>query len=172
MVLCTRALDRDGLRGLLLDHLRKVLLGTVRSIDGKSIEVMWKKGQFAGYTDVLPVEESGTAVKGVERLHLIRGPKGGKYFARYRLEARHLTARLDYEAFAEFNERHGIELGQMEFRFKTVARTEVRELPWNGHIVSPTEASVVDTATNVAASMSEVVTSQQQALARQRLRPG
>jgi hypothetical protein len=62
----------------------------------------------------------------VERVHLIRGRKGGDYTARYSLDLQDLNARFDYNAFSDFNHRHGIEPGVVEFHFTSAAR----EAPW------------------------------------------
>lgn len=135
----------------------------------KAIEVRWKQGEFAGYTDVFPVDEFKTDVTAAERVHLIRGPAGGRYTARYSLTVRGLTARLDYTAFPHFNENRGIVLGIMEFRFTDAMRQKVSQLRWDGSLVAPPEASV---STVVAESISDAVTSQNRAFAKQLMRPG
>jgi hypothetical protein len=45
----------------------------------------------------------------VERVHPIRGRKGGDYTARYNLDLQDLNARFDYNAFSDFNHRYRIE---------------------------------------------------------------
>jgi hypothetical protein len=61
----------------------------------------------------------------VEQVHRIRGRKGGNYAARYNLDWQDLNARLDYNAFSDFNHVHGIELGVVEFHFTSAARSTV-----------------------------------------------
>lgn len=136
----------------------------------KAIEVSWLKGDAAGYTDVFPVDEFAVEIRNVERVHRLRGPKGGTYFARYRLVVQGVTATLDYSAFADVNERNGIELGVMAFRFTSIARNEVAQLMWNGRPIPTSEATAVTTTS--ANTLAEVITSQERALARQLTRRG
>ena len=85
----------------------------------------------AGYTDVFPVDEFAKTMVGVERAHLVRGPRGGRHSARCRLSVNVWDAEMDYGAFGDYNKRHGMERGVMRFRFADAKRTRVQSLWWN-----------------------------------------
>ncbi|HYN09130.1 MAG TPA: HNH endonuclease [Vicinamibacterales bacterium] len=138
----------------------------------QAIEVSWRTDPGKGYTDVLPVDEFSKEVTGAERLHIVRGPRGGVHQARYRLDVSGSRARLDYTAFREFNVRHGMLNGRMELQFSNPARTHVEQLRWNGKIVKSSQAVVETKMLAVPISTADIVVEQQKALAEQTLRPG
>jgi HNH endonuclease len=138
----------------------------------QAIEVSWRTGPGKGYTDVLPVDEFLKEVTGAERLHIVRGPRGGIHQARYRLDVSGTRARLDYTAFRDFNSRHDMVNGRMEFQFSNPARTHVEQVRWNGKIVKPSQAVVETKMLTAPVSTAEIVVKQQNALAEETLRPG
>ncbi len=92
------------------------------------IELSWQTGPAAGYTDVFPVDEFSKDAISAERIHLVRGPRGAVYHAKYCLELSGLDARLDYRAFTAFNKRHGMLIGVLEFRFTNVGADTSQKL--------------------------------------------
>jgi len=83
----------------------------------RNVEVRWKRGTAAGYTDVFPVDEFAKTLTHAERAHLVRGPRGGQHSARFSLTVKTSNAEMDYTAFPVYNKRHGMEHGVMRFRF-------------------------------------------------------
>lgn len=108
----------------------------------RSIEVRWIRGTAAGYTDVFPIDEFSRELTGDERAHLVRGPRGGKHTARFRLTVTNAEASLDYAAFVQWNERHGMDPGVMKLVFGNAGRTSVKSLWWDGQQVPPEDATV------------------------------
>lgn len=109
---------------------------------GRKIEVHWLTGNVKGWVDVFPVEQFARLGDGIEGAHLVRGPKGGKHTARFRLTVSRLAAELDYRAFPQFNKRHGMILGVMTLRFTDSKRQPVQSLEWKGRPVSSADARV------------------------------
>lgn len=106
------------------------------------VTLKWIEGDAKGYTDWFSQAAFSRAVSGAEQTHVVRGPKGGVYHARYRLSTRNALATLDYSEFEAFNEAHGMELGTMTIEFLDKARQRPTRVLWNGKAVTPTEATV------------------------------
>src|SRR5690606_13414807 len=97
----------------------------------RRIEIRWKRGTAAGYTDVFPIEEFSQPVTDAERTHLVRGPGGGSYTARYALSVKAREATLNYSAFAAYNKRQDMDVGVMTIRFTDGRRAQVQSVLWN-----------------------------------------
>jgi HNH endonuclease len=104
--------------------------------------VHWLSGDPKGYVDWYPVADFAREVTGVQLVHLVTGPRGGKYHARYRLRVRGRNAKLDYRPFREFNERYTMELGVMDLEFKDNARVSVASVSWDGVRLNEKEIAV------------------------------
>jgi hypothetical protein len=109
----------------------------------RNIEVRWKQGPAAGYTDVFRADEFAKLTSGAERSHTVRGPHRGRHSARFKLTVKRSDAEMDYSAFPEYNKRHGMDRGVMRFRFTDPARTRVKSLWWDSDLVEPNFAEVV-----------------------------
>ncbi|HXG69481.1 MAG TPA: HNH endonuclease signature motif containing protein [Gemmatimonadaceae bacterium] len=81
------------------------------------------------------------------------------------------VARLDYAFFKTFNDRHGMEIGVMEFDFSNLSRTRVDAVRWNGKILRGTDIRV-QTRSVALASVADIVTESHRAMAKVLLRPG
>ena len=138
----------------------------------KNIEVRWKKGSAAHFTDVFPADEFSKEVVDGERTHLVVGPRGGNHSARFLLTVSDREARLDYVARREYNERHGMDLGVMRFRFVDRRRSVVESLWWNDRIVDGAEAVVAEVARGTESTLGELAVALHRRQARMLLRPG
>lgn len=138
----------------------------------RNIEVRWKRGTAAGYTDVFPVDEFAKSLVGAERVHLVRGPRGGKHSARFRLtiDGRHVE--MNYSAFSEYNKRQGMERGIMRVRFADAKRTRAQILWWNGERISSADAQLVTVSLKGPSSPGELAAQAQRVDAKVLLRPG
>lgn len=137
----------------------------------RNIEVQWKSGIASGYTDVFPLDEFARLITDAERAHLVRGPRGGKHNARFRLKVTSYAAEMDYSAFPAYNKRHGMERGIMRFRFTDNARTDVESIWWNDQPVGA-EAKVLTVKVSEASSLGELAVQTHRAEAKVLLRPG
>jgi hypothetical protein len=138
----------------------------------KAIEIRWNSGDAKGYTDVFPIDEFGREVTGAERLHLVRGPHGGKYEARYRLKVKATRADLDYRPFAAFNRHHGMYVGVMQLQFNDRSRATVKSVFWDGQHLDEGDVSVGAAVLSEPPSPGEDAACAQQRLANVQIRDG
>ncbi len=103
----------------------------------KAFVLTW--GPDVGYSDIIQVRQFAREARGVESLHLVRGPRGGEYQARYRLNVKAKRATLDYRAFNAFNTHAGMELGVFTLHFTNSNRTSLARVDWNGTPLSNAE---------------------------------
>ena len=106
------------------------------------ISIEWLSGDPKGYVDWFPVADFAGHVSNAQRAHLVTGPRGGMYHARYRLDIGGKRARLDYAAFPELNDRHGMELGVMALDFEDSSRTSVVAVYWDGALLGKGDVTV------------------------------
>jgi len=109
----------------------------------RAIEVRWLKGSPKGFTDVFPVEEFKKEVEGAERLHVVRGPHGGVYYARFLLTVSDIIATLNYSEFSDFNDRHGMDIGIMELEFKDSSRRVAKSVRWKQRLLKSQDALAI-----------------------------
>ena len=107
--------------------------------------VTWLSGDAKGYADWFPTADFVKPTMGAERVHLVTGPRGGRYHARCRVTVSQCTAVLDYRPFPEYNERYGMELGVMELRFADASRSHITHVAWDRSELSLREARVSST---------------------------
>lgn len=94
------------------------------------ITVLWHDEESEGYTDLLPEEwftKRGTLK---ERIHDVRGPRGGLYKAKCNVKIQPSYADLDYGSYPEFNAAHEMYLGTMRIQFKGASRHDATQILW------------------------------------------
>jgi len=94
------------------------------------ITVLWHDEESEGYTDLLPEEWFSERGALKERIHDVRGPRGGLYKAKCNVKIHSSCADLDYGAYPEFNTAHEMYIGTMRIRFKSTGRHDVVQVLW------------------------------------------
>ena len=108
----------------------------------KWIALKWVAGDAKGYTDWFPLNDFARATQDAQRIHLVLGPRGGRYHARCSIHVSGRSATLDYRRYRSFNNRHGMQLGVLEFHFANTSRAVVRDVLWNDVTILVGEAEV------------------------------
>jgi HNH endonuclease len=137
----------------------------------KCIELKWIAGDARGYTDRFALDEFARRSKGAERVHLVLGPRGGRYHARCLIRVSDKWAALDYRAFKAFNNRHNMELGVLTLHFNDSARTSVKDVSWDGERLEEDEIEIAVVERSGLSEQDESVDERKYALAQRALRP-
>lgn len=106
------------------------------------ISIKWLVGEASGYTDRFTVEDFARTTKGADRVHLVLGPRGGRYHARCRLTVHDRKAQLDYRPYKSFNTRHGMKPGLLELAFTDETRSHVNTASWDGETLTDKEVEI------------------------------
>src|SRR3954447_11918630 len=93
------------------------------------IRLHWDEGP-KGYTDLLPVDWFLKEGDFRNYMHIVEGPKTGKYEAKCNLLVSGTYADLDYDAFKRFNKSNGMLCGLMRLRFSDKTRAIVKNVSW------------------------------------------
>jgi predicted restriction endonuclease len=113
----------------------------------RSIMVLWKEGDAAGFTDILPLEWFSANGTFESKTHIVEGKHRGRNWrgrARSDLVVHGLTADLNYMNHQKFNGEHGMHIGTMRICFDGRERAVAKEVLWKDEETEDFERQSVD----------------------------
>lgn len=137
----------------------------------KCIELKWLAGDARGYTDRFVLSDFARPSTGAERVHLVLGPRGGRYHARCLIKVREKSAVLDYTVFKSFNARHKMKVGVLAFYFNDTPRTSVNEVRWDGERLDGDEIEIATVERSTLSQQPESSPEREYGSTRRALRP-
>lgn len=94
------------------------------------LKILWHDEESAGYTDHIKSDWFASAGVRSEVIHLVTGPRSGRYEAKCDVRVRGASAEFDYEPYGQFNNAHDMFLGVMRIQFADSTRQSITQVLW------------------------------------------